>query len=71
MTEGGQPVAGYAETVSRGSLGDGLEAGRTTKMRANGNWSAPGKLKPKKTTFFQVAPLSARATTPRGLREAR
>ena len=55
LTEGGLAVPTDALVVLyKGSSANVLAKIRTTKVNAAGNWTVSGKLKPKKTTFFQL-----------------
>jgi hypothetical protein len=68
LTEGG--LAAAADTpvvVYKGTSATALKKATTTKVKADGNWSVAGKLKPKKTTFFQIgAALDERDYTAQG-----
>jgi hypothetical protein len=68
VTEGGLALAtGTPIVVYKGASATALRQATTTKVKANGNWSVAGKLKPKKTTFFQVgATVGARDYTAQG-----
>jgi hypothetical protein len=55
LTEGGLALpTGTAVTVLKGASAGALKKAVTTKVKSAGNWSVTGKLKPKKTTFFQI-----------------
>jgi hypothetical protein len=54
-TEGGQGVAGLTVRLARGLKQAGLAIKGSAKTDANGNWSASGKLSPRKTTYFRVS----------------
>jgi hypothetical protein len=68
LTEGGLAVpVGTPVVVFKGASATALRQFTTTKVRANGNWSVAGKLKPKRTTFFQIgAAAGARDYTAQG-----
>jgi hypothetical protein len=55
LTEGGLAVpASTLVVVYKGTSSTVLRKVTTAKVNAAGNWSVSGKLKPKKTTFFQI-----------------
>jgi hypothetical protein len=56
LTEGGLALpTGTSVVVYKGLSAKTLKKATTTKVKADGNWSVAGKLKPKKTTFFQIS----------------
>ncbi len=56
LTEGGLALpTGTSVVVSKGASATALKRATTTKVKADGNWTVAGKLKPKKTTFFQIS----------------
>jgi hypothetical protein len=68
LTEGGLAVpADTPVVVYKGTSATALKKATTTKVKTDGNWSVAGKLKPKKTTFFQIgAALGERDYTAQG-----
>jgi hypothetical protein len=53
--EGGVPLAaGTKLTIYRGTSAKALKRAGTATVKAGGVWSASGRLRPKKTTYFQV-----------------
>jgi hypothetical protein len=54
-TEGGLPLSGLTVKIARGLSATKLTAKSSAKTEASGNWSASGKLTPKKTTYFQAS----------------
>ena len=56
LTEGGLAVpTGTSVVVSKGLSAAAVKRAVTTTVKTDGNWSVAGKLKPKKTTFFQIS----------------
>ena len=55
LTEGGQPVAGASVAIDRGATAAGVKRAATATSGATGAFKSSGKLKPKKTTFFQAS----------------
>jgi hypothetical protein len=54
VTEGGAPVANLSLTVLRGTSSKSLPSAGTVTTNGSGGYSRTGKLKPKKTYYFQV-----------------
>jgi hypothetical protein len=59
MSRGGLPAAGLTVAISRGASVTALRRSASAKTGTSGTFRLTGKLKPRKTTFFQ-----ATASTP-------
>ena len=60
LTEGGLALQpGQLVIIYKGTSSKSLVKVATTKVKANGNWSTAGHLKPKKTSYFQISSSTA------------
>jgi hypothetical protein len=55
MSEGGLPVAGLTVAIARGPSAKTLKRAASVKTGRNGTFKLVGRLKPRKTTFFQAS----------------
>jgi hypothetical protein len=54
LSEGGLPAAGLAVSILRGTSATKLATVASSTTKADGSWSASGRVKPKKTTYFKA-----------------
>ena len=59
LTEGGQPVSGTSVAIARGATAAGVKKVASATTGATGSFKNTGKLKPRKTTFFQATASAA------------
>ena len=58
-TEGGLPVPGLALTILRGAAASALKKVGLATTTAAGTWKSTGRVRPRKTTYFQVSGSAA------------
>jgi hypothetical protein len=54
LSEGGLPAAGLVVSILRGTSATKLAKVASSTTKADGSWSASGRVKPKKTTYFKA-----------------